>query len=227
MYLHQSLGQIPEQYIDDLYGNTLNKVILYVRDNRTAEYVSQNFGEKTVLKETTNESKQGGTVRQGQVFAGSIKSMGKSFREEKERRFTAHDIVHLKRNRAIISMSDGSNILESFMVDLLPFYMNDIFPVYHFIFKFDKPLEKQTTSKMKAVLVNTAKNVNAEFKRFSSGENAVYFMFAFSKPVERKFVDTVYNGISGGLKTYGSTEGELFQGDLDTVIEKKAEAGII
>ncbi len=37
MYLHQSLGQIPEQYIDDLYGNTLNKVILYVRDNRTAD----------------------------------------------------------------------------------------------------------------------------------------------------------------------------------------------
>ncbi|HOG44974.1 MAG TPA: TraM recognition domain-containing protein, partial [bacterium] len=227
MYLHQSLGQIPEQYIDDLYGNTLNKVILYVRDNRTAEYVSQNFGEKTVLKETTNESKQGGTVRQGQVFAGSIKSMGKSFREEKERRFTAHDIVHLKRNRAIISMSDGSNILESFMVDLLPFYMNDIFPVYHFIFKFDKPLEKQTTSKMKAVLENTARNVNAEFKRFSNGDNAVYFMFAFRKPVDRKFVDTIYSGIKGGLVAYGSTAGELFQGDLDTVIDKKAEAGII
>jgi len=227
MYLHQSLGQIPEQYIDDLYGNTLNKVILYVRDNRTAEYVSQNFGEKTVLKETTNESKQGGTVRQGQVFAGSIKSMGKSFREEKERRFTAHDIVHLKRNRAIISMSDGSNILESFMVDLLPFYMNDIFPVYHFIFKFDKPLEKQTIAKMKAVLENTARNVNAEFKRFSNGDNAVYFMFAFRKPVDRKFVDTVYSGIKGGLTKYGSTAGELFQGDLDTVIDKKAEAGII
>lgn len=226
MYLHQSLGQIPEKYIDDLYGNTLNKVVLYVRDNRTAEYVSQNFGEKTVRKETTSESKQGGTVRSGEIFAGSIRSMGKSFREEKELRFTAHDFVHLKRNKAIISMSDGTNILESFMIDLIPFYNNDLFPVYHFLFKFEKPLDSKTVARLKAIFTNTGKDVNAEFKRFHSGTDAIYFVLAFRKPVESKFVETVFDSVKTGLKAFGVSKSQKFQGDLDTVIEKKAEAGL-
>lgn len=227
MYLHQSLGQIPEQYIDDLYGNTLNKVILYVRDNRTAEYVSQNFGEKTVMKETTSENKQGGVLKQGELFSSNISSHGKSFREDKERRFTAHDFVHLKKNKAIVSMSDGNNINESFMIDLLPFYMNDIFPVYHFIFEFEKAPEKAVLARLKNMFKNTGKDINAEFKRFDVKNTALYFVFSFRKPVESKQVDAVFDSIKTGLKQFGVIKSQKFQGDLDTVIEKKAQAGII
>lgn len=229
MYLHQSLGQIPHEYLDDLFGNTLNKVVLYVRDNATAEYLSENFGERIVKKETLSENK-GGAASQGQVFGGGITSRGKSVHEERERRFTAHDIVHLKRNKAIISMSDGQNIQESFMVDLLPFYMNDLFPIYHFIFEFSA-LDKAQLPKIKAILKNTANSVNAEFKRFAAGENAFYFMFAFKNPVKKEVVEQLFESMRKGLQKYETkAEGfkaEMFQGDLDTVIEKKSLANII
>lgn len=229
MYLHQSLGQIPHEYLDDLYGNTLNKVVLYVRDNQTAEYISENFGEKIVKKEVLSENK-GGAASQGQVFGGGITSRGKSVHEERERRFTAHDIVHLKRNKAIISMSDGQNIQESFLVDLLPFYMNDLFPIYHFIFEFSA-LDKAQLPKIKAILKNTANSVNAEFKRFAAGGNAFYFMFAFKNPVKKEVVEQLFESMRKGLQKYETkAEGfkaEMFQGDLDTVIEKKSLANII
>lgn len=229
MYLHQSLGQIPHEYLDDLYGNTLNKVVLYVRDNQTAEYISANFGEKIVKKEVLSENK-GGAASQGQVFGGGITSRGKSVHEEKERRFSAHDIIHLKRNKAIISMSDGQNIQESFLVDLLPFYMNDLFPIYHFIFGFSA-LDKAQLPKIKAILKNTANGVNAEFKRFSAGENAFYFMFAFKNPVKKEVVEQLFESMRKGLQKYETkAEGfkaEMFQGDLDTVIEKKSLTNII
>lgn len=229
MYLHQSLGQIPHEYLDDLYGNTLNKVVLYVRDNQTAEYISENFGEKIVKKEVLSENK-GGAASQGQVFGGGITSRGKSVHEERERRFTAHDIVHLKRNKAIISMSDGQNIQESFLVDLLPFYMNDLFPIYHFIFEFSA-LDKAQLPKIRAILKNTANSVNAEFKRFAAGGNAFYFMFAFKNPVKKEVVEQLFESMRKGLQKYETkAEGfkaEMFQGDLDTVIEKKSLANII
>lgn len=225
MYLHQSLGQIPKEYLDDLYGNTLNKVVLYVRDNATAEYLSENFGERIVKKETLSENK-GGAASHGQVFGGGITSRGKSVHEERERRFTAHDIIHLKKNKAIVSMSNGESIQESFIVDLLPFYLNDLFPIYHFIFNF-RNLDKADVSKIKAILKNTAQGVNAEFKRFASGETAIYFMFAYKKPVKKEAVDQLYGSMKKGLEKYGAIKSEIFQGDLDTVIEKKSLANII
>lgn len=225
MYLHQSLGQIPKEYLDDLYGNTLNKVVLYVRDNATAEYLSENFGERIVKKETVSENK-GGTASQGQLFGGGITSRGKSVHEERERRFTAHDIVHLKKNKAIVSISNGESIQESFVVDLLPFYLNDLFPVYHFIFSFGN-IDKATVSKIKAILKNTAQDVNAEFKRFSAGESAIYFMFAFKKPVKKETVEQLYNSMKKGFEKYGFIKSERFQGDIDAVIERKSLANII
>ena len=229
MYLHQSLGQIPHEYLDDLFGNTLNKVVLYVRDNATAEYLSENFGERIVKKETLSENK-GGAASQGQVFGGGITSRGKAVHEERERRFTAHDIIHLKRNKAIVSMSNGESIQESFVVDLLPFYLNDLFPIYHFIFGFSA-LDKAQLPKIKAILKNTANGVNAEFKRFAAGENAFYFMFAFKNPVKKEVVEQLFESMRKGLQKYETKaagfKAEMFQGDLDTVIEKKSLANII
>lgn len=226
MYLHQSLGQIPEKYIDDLYGNTLNKIVLYVRDNRTADYVSQNFGERTVQKETTSENKQGGSIRHGEMFATAINSKGKSYRTEKENRFSAHDFIHLPKNKAIISMSNGTNILESFMIDLLPFYLNDIFPIYHFIFQFDNTLNATTARQLNKILTNTATHINAQIKRFHHTQNTIYFIFAFKSPITNQSIKAVFNSIKAGLKPYGLTKSQMFQGDIDTVVEKKAEVGL-
>ena len=253
MYLHQSLGQIPEKFSDALFGNTLTKIALYVRDNQTANYLSENFGEKIVRKEMQSESKQGGVQRPGQIGAGTIKSYSKSFREEKERRFSPHDILHLPKNTAVFSRFDGGQLLESYRANLMPFYLeeNDLFPVYHFIYRIKKDLSAKQISKLKKILKKTAKDINAVFKRFdksynsfseeelikksddfdelyNSLHNSFYFIFAFKQKTEKALVNSVFSSINKGMSKLkiDVVDRELFQGDLDTVVGKKADYGI-
>ena len=49
---------------------------------------------------------------------------------------------------------------------------------------------------------------------------------AFHTSISPLSINSLFNAIKAGLKPYGMINASMFQGDIDTVIERKASVGL-
>lgn len=127
--LHQSLGQIPEQYRQVMLGNFRTPIIMSVNDLLSLDTFSKLFGTHKVLRESRSESSGfSGVERQLLTDAmraragGESRSLSVSLAEVEEPRFSTDAILHLPEQRAIIQMYDGANTGSPAVIETLPAY---------------------------------------------------------------------------------------------------------
>ncbi len=127
--LHQSLGQVPEKYRQVVLGNFRTPIILAVNDLLTLSTFTQLFGTHKVLRRSISESSgYSGVERQllrdhlSARVGGESKTISSSLTEVDEPRFSTDEILHLKKNRAVIQMFDGDDTHTPRVIETLPHF---------------------------------------------------------------------------------------------------------
>jgi type IV secretory pathway TraG/TraD family ATPase VirD4 len=127
--LHQSLGQVPEKYRQVVLGNFRTPIILAVNDLLTLSTFTQLFGTHKVLRRSVAETSGYSGVERRLLrdhlsarVGGESRTLSKSLSEVDEPRFSTDDILHLKKNRAVIQMFDGDETHPPRIIETLPHF---------------------------------------------------------------------------------------------------------
>ncbi len=130
--LHQSLGQVPEEYRQVVLGNFRTPIVLAVNDLLSLNTFSQLFGTHKVLRRSVSESSGFQGVEQQMLsdhlrarMGGESKTLSTSFCEVDEPRFTTDRILHLPKNHAVVQMFDGDDTHHARVIQTLPHYLGE------------------------------------------------------------------------------------------------------
>ena len=103
-----------------------------VNDLATLKTFTQLFGTHKVLRRSVSESSgYSGVERQllrdhlSARLGGESKTLSTSLSEMDEPRFSTDDILHLKKNRAIIQMFDGDDTHSPRVIETLPHFKSE------------------------------------------------------------------------------------------------------